>query len=94
MASVSCGEAGGPPPSMAGRTQTPSELFLPLEGCGLRKKTILRPVCHAGWTLCEGVSCERERVEGERRSPPERDVLTGVGGQGEREGGYRRETVS
>lgn len=35
-----------------------------------------------------------DRVEGERRSPHQRDVLAGVGGQGEREGGYRRETVS
>lgn len=60
---MSCGEAGGPPPSMAGRTQTLSELLLALEGCGVCKKiTTLRPACHAGWTLCEGVSCERQSV--------------------------------
>lgn len=35
----------------------------------------------------------RDRAEGERRSPLQRDVLTGVGGQGEKEGVYRQEAV-
>ncbi len=56
-------------------------------------ENILRSAFLTGRTYVKGWAV-RDRVEGETRSPLQGDVLTGVGGQGEREGGYWWETVS